>query len=365
MKMNIKIKILLFSIIGVFLILLGSGNYTPVKAGDLEIVAGVKMSSGMSNASANGTFTLFDFETYPEIWAARGQVILSGTGTGTYQDLAASDNDLKSGTLTYSANSDGTFTVTVETAQSGIISADGNVFMISKAAETYLGMVVAVKQSSSGMSNASLEGTYIACSLETNPDVRTKRSQITFSGTGTGTYQQLARSDNGDLETSSFTYTVAGNGTFTLTPTGSTETMQGIVSPDQNMFVLTDTYIDASDNHLEINIGVKKSSGMSVQSATGTYIISDYMVFPEGTRAAWAQVIFDGSGNAIDQDLAASDGDLWSGSFTYSIADDGTVSVNNGKLQGILSADQNVFVLVKTKDKAPDMSFMPLLLLDE
>ena len=253
-----------------------------------------------------------------------------------------------------------------------LLSLSQHVTAVANNSNGDLSIHVGIKKSS-GMSNASIKGTFIMCQYGTNPkpwighapliepNPWTGRLGLTLDGNGNGTYQQLDDS-SGYSNSGSFTYSVAGDGKLSVTGEGIEDV--GIVSADGNIFVLVDT--NASDNDLSIHVGIKKSSGMSNASINGTFIMGEYGTDPN----PWAGRIehtFDGNGNGTYQQLENSSGSTNSGSFTYSVASDGKLSVTGEGIEdvGIVSADGNMFVLVDTNDSISVVPPIQLLLLGD
>jgi len=118
-----------------------------------EIMVGIKESSGMSNASANGCYVMSSFsdeipDNYP--WSGLARICFNGNGVGTYHDLYTSDNDNESGPFTYSIDpADGQLTIdTGEGLIPGIVSADGSIFTLAETLPGEPGIDVGIKKSS-------------------------------------------------------------------------------------------------------------------------------------------------------------------------------------------------------------------------
>ena len=109
-------------------------------------------------------------------------------------------------------------------------------------------------QNASALSSASLDGTYVSCQYGTDPDAMTSMYELTFDGSGNGTYQEIVDSHGPPYnESGSFTYSVATDGMLTV---DGVET--GIVSPDGNVMSWID--YDTSDNSLSLFTAIKKST---------------------------------------------------------------------------------------------------------
>ena len=175
----------------------------------------------------------------------------------------SSSSDTIGGTL--SANSTGTLTVTVPNGPtiSGAVAADGGAFALltSSQSEGSSSMAVGVK-TGTGMTNASLSGTYFAGSINFElgsgtTGVVTQGGTITLDGKGNGTasFSGTQMSTNsgcnatgcsdqsssrvGVSNSVSFTYSVANDGKVTINAGGS-PTITGWASADGSVVVLTE-----------------------------------------------------------------------------------------------------------------------------
>ena len=179
-------------------------------------------------------------------------------------------------------------------------------------------------------------------------------SEISVDGAGNGTFQTLYTS-SGDLENGSFTYTVGDDGSLTVFT--DSETLRGIISQDGNVLTLALTTTDEPG----IIVGIKKSTGMTNASLRGKYIISQfadeitYSGSADHPVAMLSEISLDGVGNGTYQDLYTSSGDLDTGSFTYAVADDGSLTIfsDGDVLHGIISSDGSVFALSFTTGDEP------------
>ena len=118
--------------------------------------------------------------------------------------------------------------LSIDGKQAGIVSANGNIFTIvdTDASDGDLSIHVGIKKSS-GMSNASLNGTFIMCEYGTDPNRWTGRIELTFDGNGNGTSVQIDDS-NGDANSGSVTYSVGSDGTLSIDGTPSRKAMPWI-----------------------------------------------------------------------------------------------------------------------------------------
>lgn len=167
-----------------------------------------------------------------------------------------------------------------------------------------------------------------------------------FDGSGGGSFNDLTTSD-GFLENGTLTYNLDFDGSLTSTLSDGT-VFDGILNNDNNILAVADT--NFTDQFIEFDVVIKKSTGLSNAILNGEYIGVRIGSFPSTVLTT---VTFDGAGNGEFQFLAASNGDLDNGKFTYSVGSDGDVTIEGvatGDLdsEGIVSGDGTVVALVDT-----------------
>ncbi|MBT5877034.1 MAG: hypothetical protein HOH43_26665, partial [Candidatus Latescibacteria bacterium] len=283
-----------------------------------------------------------------------------GIGGGTFQILASSDPTTvgDAGPFTYFADSNGNFTVVFptddnqNTAFLSAISPDGQTFSGVSLDDNFRSLIFGIREST-GNTNADLVGEFIYTNYlgivdHENPiladgiDAHVSVTKIVVDGNGNGTVEILSSSIPSDIgEIGAFTYAVADDGTFTV---DSGNTGIGIVSPDSRSF----TMINTQPDHQSISVGIKKSTGNTNASISGAYAF-DFLLLNIGDETHEAHVseklliIFDGNGNGTFEVRGAStqSEEGATGSFTYSISDDGTFTsnVDGDIITGIASAD--------------------------
>ena len=192
--------------------------------------------------------------------------------------------------------------------------------------------------------NTRLIGDFIGTGFGSDP--WTGLSNADFDGSGGGNFRDIATSDD-FLEGGTLAYNLDFDGSLTSTLSDGT-VFDGILNSDNNILAVADT--DFSDEFIEMDVLIKKSTGLSNASLNGEYIgvrISDLQ------STALTTTTFRGDGTGI----------LDGAEFTYTVnpedpdfpgvnPDDGSVSIsfpnNIGDLRGIVSADGNVLSLVDT-----------------
>lgn len=139
--------------------------------------------------------------------------------------------------------------------QFGAMSAGRDLFMLGDAeriATSDVFAMVGLQLPGSGMSNASLNGTYIIHQLmDEGGAVLVSRGRVSFNSSGSGTYQSLTAAE----PAVTFTYAVNTDGTYMIDLGGGAQ-FEGVVLADGSVLTLID--YDNSDNEVFIGVGVKE-----------------------------------------------------------------------------------------------------------
>ncbi len=221
----------------------------------------------------------------------------------------------------------------------------------------------------SNTSNTSLNGTYGWASL-INLQTGSTAAVGTATADGAGNWTSSQdEDDDGTIAstTSSGTDTITANGALTLTPSGDAPYM-GNLSADGNTFVVEN--LNAGGNP-ELIVATKRGPATySNASLNGTYAVGSLGGFEvsDGNEASYddygvlISVTFDGAGNyTVTSEIENDGGSVVTdetGSGTYSVASDGTVTitVGSGTLTAELSADGNTLVgAVLTSSATPEI----------
>ncbi len=211
-------------------------------------------------------------------------------------------------------------------------------------------LLLPFNQSASAAANSDLNGKYIAVTQQTNN--WGSRVLETFDGKGGGSAQTLEAS-NDFLNNVSFTYNVSSDDTYTLTPSGWV-TGNGIISPDGKIVSL----IFFDDDLSQLVVAIKKSSGMSNTKFKGEYIVVDQNTKGDGVRLL---INLNGKGGGTFQGLEGLDGEAASGSITYSVSSDGSLTFTvpgafTGK--GIISPDGKIGTIFINGDGFSEIAIM-------
>jgi hypothetical protein len=182
----------------------------------LQMALVIKQSTGLGNASLNGTYYFRNLEAYDTSTLDRsatsfwGTMTFDGLGGYTYNDAYGynSDGNIEgplAGGGTYSVNTDGSMTITPEPGEPslyGQLSSDGNVISATigfekAAGYRHNGLLVGIKASGRTFSDADLTGEYYYVQLEVDDmeDIFDERGGdvtwgvITFNGSGGFTFE--------------------------------------------------------------------------------------------------------------------------------------------------------------------------------
>ncbi len=181
-------------------------------------------------------------------------------------------------------------------------------------------------------------------------DPWTSLGQFNFHDSGTITAQDNATSDN-ILSHETKPFSVGSDGSVNIPSTD----FAGQVSADGNVLLLadTDSRTHFDDGEIGISVGVKRSSGMSNAKLNGNYLVVQYDIDkPMDPWTALTEFDFYTSGTVIAKDISTSDNNPSTSNALYSVASDGSLTLNGTDLEGQVSADGNVVLFVDTNAKA-------------
>jgi hypothetical protein len=242
--------------------------------------------------------------------------------------------------------------------QYGALSVDGNVLadVTTATSSQQFCMDIAIRKSNAA--NAALfSGDYIVSEIRSEDALQytgteVNRTLVHLDGQGAGTYQTLAKSNNGTLDSGTFTYTVSPDGTFTLMdPVEGTD--YGIISRDGNTFMIIDT--DSTDGNVAIMIGVKKSSAMVASNMIGTYNLFQMGANQQtGEGITWTPDTEFGTlaiatvGTAMYTPISGTSTLSSPNTASYTGSADGTFTITGQDNVGIASSDGGLMVMSDT-----------------
>jgi hypothetical protein len=263
----------------------------------------------------------------------------------------------------------------------GVVSQNAQFLSLAEVGENEPGIIFGIKKPTTPLSVGSKS--YIAVQFSEvidNPGLNQAADspsallmELTLGPGGNGSFQDLYSSE-GEIESGTFTYSIDstpadGNLTVTidLPPPEPTEVLTGIISQDGSVFSIPLTLPDEPG----LIIGIEKSNGdLDASKAKGSYIMSQFAdeidnpglnQSADNPASGLIEITLDGNGNGTYKDLYASNqaGLTGGGSLTYTLSVNGELTVNtqgNGSINGIMSKDGNMFLLVETSGDFPAIS---------
>ncbi|MGC9324811.1 MAG: PKD domain-containing protein [Desulfomonilia bacterium] len=318
----------------------------------------VLVVSGTNNQLYNGDYLGAQFMDDGDTGSNITLVTAYGDGTLDFETIESSWGNSDSGTATYVVGSDRVMTMasTVH-SHTGAITEDGSILMSAHTnwSDGEISLVSLIRESS-GLSDSSLNDGYITvCFMEDNLEDGiedneiwvVRRTDMSFNGSGVYTDTILSSSDGSSG---------SSTGTYSVNPSNARITFDGgtsgIVDPNSSFFFILDT--DVSDNTLSLTLGVKTSTGMDEGSLQGRYLVGAFGSQPVSIsgHTHWshiAEMVFDGIGGYTYTIWSDSENILDSGTGTYSVADDGALTMD-GVECGVVSSYGDLFVCADTND---------------
>jgi hypothetical protein len=166
-----------------------------------------------------------------------------------------------------------------------------------------------------------------------------------FDGSGNGDYQENANSDSEEVG-GTYTYDLDADGSLTATLSTGVE-FSGILNAGNNIFAVADTDFGPPDFFIEMDVGIKKSTGLTDAILNGDYIGVRISGFDS---TALLSATFDGDGTGSFEFLEPFGSEAPTG-FTYSIESDGSATFDNlsaNASAGIVREDGTVVTIVDT-----------------
>ncbi|MCU0599722.1 MAG: fibronectin type III domain-containing protein [Desulfobacterales bacterium] len=190
---------------------------------------------------------------------------------------------------------------------------------------------------------------FIAVNQDTNGVGQLVLSTIDEKGDG---YSQFLESSDGSKGGGAFTVNISSDGTCTVF-VPSFMTGNGIFSSDGN--ILSVIYID--DDYSLLSVAIKKASGMSNANLNGEYITVAQTTQSNGMRI---RLTFNGKGGGSYQFLENTDGELLSGSLTYTVSSDGSLTFNipDNTAHGLVSHDGKIATIFFIHDGISELGVM-------
>lgn len=328
-----------------------------------------------NNALLSGTYFVNKIENeYGGFSTSRIDISVDGKGGGTFLVGADSDGTYgTSGTLVYTVAPDRTVTITISLGgtpvgtYSGIVSADGNmVILLDTAGGNDEEVSLAIAQKKSVVSDTcTLSGEYVFSRIgddrSAGRETFSTLMHVAFDGSGAGTSSNVFDS-RGVVLGPSFNYIVMSTGgQSSLMFTDTDNDYFGILSPDCNKFIVSDTALPLTPDapvttDISLGIGIKKSSAMSMDMFAGEYLINQIGWKGGSAYTSQIMIVSNSNGTGSWSIVKHSAGVSASGTFSYTVDTDGVLRVTTkdqsnvvlGTDTGIVSSDGRLFVLSDT-----------------
>ena len=295
-------------------------------AGLALVILAATGCSGGGNDGANLTLTgtyqragIMDI-AQNQSWAALGEAEYSSIGTGTLKYAHSAFGPIEGLSIAYGLSENGTLdeTITMPGAAgettNGAVTNDKRVMVVIDDDEDddLVGLEVGIHLTSENVGPDGNQFFYMGYRAQAQgAETETYSGIAVFNSDGSG---QVI----GNNVAQDFTYTRGGQGKLTITNlfVGG----QGAMTADKTVMALADN--NATDNIVGLQIGIKKSSGMSVSDLKGTYHLFFLSSRGDG-HADTAVADFDGAGNLTLSDFIH----LQTLSGTYTISAEGALEI--------------------------------------
>ena len=278
----------------------------------------------------------------------RVDVAVDGDGTATPSNPENSD-EISGGILTaetISIDSDGIITMPSNASFEGILGPDNDfvVFTSGYPDVNSPGLGIFVKRTDTEFSDADFEGKWIGHFISSSSSGGEGWQRIEMTAESNGEFT-LGYMENSDEETG----TIGETATFSITSEGivtlsEEESLEGIMSPDKQLILLTDGYSEGGDPQLAVL--VKQEGTFTAADLEGDWKI--HAVYSSDEVEDWegwerGDVAIDDAGNltfeGTDSDQVNQEGDA-----TLSIDADGVVTCEDNSFKGIMSPDKTILV---------------------
>lgn len=200
-----------------------------------------------------------------------------GAGNIAGEDISRSPGSGTGMGKTYAT--DGVGGLTIEGADKGAVSSDGNYFVAGRMNGDSPAMVFGIRKAE-GVAISALNGTYKMFMFASTPDPQTgipvlapaaETLQADGQGNFTGGFSAACSID-------------AGTGQLVINPAATYGKMNGVVSADGSIFAMADT--DPSDGTLLFAIGMKEAADPQASALAGSYYVNTFEYADPAAAAA-------------------------------------------------------------------------------
>ncbi|WP_455201682.1 hypothetical protein [Kaarinaea lacus] len=333
--------------------------------GVMSIIAS---NGGSDGGGGAGDLFSGDYQIHKVEYEGQTTNFIAETFDGTADGKGNFSTDV--GTIAYSLSDDRMISISIPGTPSveteyGIISSDGSLVLLTDAQlvdpnnQDDVETIIVVKKSTD-MTLTKVAGEYILSQTGRNAQgFYTSQVLVTLQSDGTGTWLILNHSQPAEVGLSgNLTFVGSADGTFTVD--NGTGDDAGIISPDANIFVVSDGDMTDADGEAFFGVGVRKSTTAPTLTESFQIHFIGYdstNAFPIGPQfaARWT-VVEDQVNTAFEAtNIVDSRGTAPGATATIphtSVAADGTFVAANTDLS-ILSPAGNFFAVVET-DTATD-----------
>ena len=334
-------------------------------------------TSGLSNASLTGNYsfvgentTLYDSTTEFAVWTH--DYLFDGQGDGQFQEGLALISIYESEAIpdSYLIGASGSDTFTYNLSSNGLLTSSEGNFAVSPDANTIIGVgsvsetgessgdiKILVKQGE-GLSNASLSGTYTHLSIEPRYKPHMAKGILSFDGEGGCSHATLqeyvARRNDSTGEPELLDVTLeSGTCTYSVLPNGVVTTNN---DPNNHYTMNSETGLIVGTTPILFELFVKQSTGLSDASLNGSYhAVGKSIEVTASGYESWiweGEFTFDGVGGCnyvgsleqgVRRNSTTDEPELFTGdpdndTCTYSLASNGTLTINGNDTYAVTSA---------------------------
>jgi PKD repeat protein len=259
-----------------------------------------------------------------------------------------SDNVTGSESGKLSITSGGVITMGDGSAARGVMSSDKNFFVLTDTWDTGdYAMLIFIKGGGS-FSQSDLTGTWYGHNLTSGLYDGWEHDTVTIDSQGQVSVDYVSSDGETGTAPNTATVSITGSGILSVTEDPS---MHGVMSPDKNIIVFTDTSDEeGGGKSYDLTVLVKGGGSFSLTDLTGTWL--GHSLVSGGNWQGWTRstIKIDGTGSAAAQ-VIDSDNNPDSGTYTLSITGSGIISATeSNSFHGVMSPDKNIAVFTETVD---------------
>lgn len=279
-----------------------------------------------------------------EIWEHMALTINSqGNVTSATHTNSGGETETEYDVATLSISGSGIITEATSESLNGVMSPDKSIVVFTETWDSNAYALTVLTKSGASYSQSDLAGTWYGHAIITGAGKGWEYGTYTINSQGNITSVTFTNSD-GETKTeyNVAVISIAGNGLFSVS---GDENLHGVMTPDKNILVFTDTWDDSS-------------YAMTVMAkGGGTFALSDLQGYwksyslSSGASNGWSlsNLSINDQGVAVVQSTD-SEGGSDSGSITLSITADGIITTPaSSSLRGSMNLDKDIIVVTETE----------------